>query len=51
MVTWLIVRSGVLDLVFSKISDKWQNLRVYLVAATFTIVSTLLTLPYSIYTD
>ena len=51
VVTWLIVRSGVLDLVFSKISDKWQNLRVYVVAATFTIVSTLLTLPYSIYTD
>jgi STE24 endopeptidase len=51
LVTWLIVKSGVLDWIFSKISDKWQNLRVYVVAAMFTIVSTLLTLPYSIYTD
>ncbi|MEP2735609.1 MAG: M48 family metalloprotease [Erythrobacter sp.] len=51
LVTWLIVRSGALDWVFNKISDKWQNLRVFVVAAVFNLVSTFLTLPYSIYTE
>ena len=51
LVTWLIVRSGVLDAVYSRISENWRNLRVFVVAAVFSLVSGLLTLPYSIYTD
>ena len=51
LVTWLVVKSGVLDWVFSKISDKWQNLRVLVVALVFGIVSNLIALPYSIYTE
>lgn len=51
LVTWLIVRSGVLEAVFHKVSGKWPNLRVFVVAAVFLLVSALMTLPYSIYTD
>jgi STE24 endopeptidase len=51
LVTWLIVRSGVLDKVFARISDKWPNLRVFFVAAVFSIVSAIITLPYTIYTE
>ncbi|MEP3421361.1 MAG: M48 family metallopeptidase [Erythrobacter sp.] len=51
VVTWIIVRTGVLDKVFGLLSDRWRNARVYVVAAVFTIVDALLLLPYSIYTD
>ncbi|EAQ28150.1 YhfN [Erythrobacter sp. NAP1] len=51
LVTWLVIKSGVLDWVFSKVSEKWQNLRVFVVAFVFGVVSGLLSLPYSIYTD
>ncbi len=51
LVTWLIVKSGVLDRVFQTLSDRWANARVFLVSAVFTLVSTLLALPYSLYTD
>ncbi|MEO1729444.1 MAG: M48 family metallopeptidase [Pseudomonadota bacterium] len=51
IVTWLIVKSGALDWFFSKVSERWQNLRVFVVATIFSLISSLLTLPYSIYTD
>ena len=51
LVTWLIVKSGVLDKVFARVSDRWPNFRVFLVGLVFTLVSTLLELPYSIYTE
>ncbi len=51
IVTWIIVRTGVLDKVFGLLSDRWRNARVFVVAAVFTIVDALLLLPYSIYTD
>ncbi|BDW80570.1 putative metalloprotease YhfN [Erythrobacter sp. Dej080120_24] len=51
LVTWVIVKSGVLDKVHAMLSDRWTNARVFLVAIAFTIVSTLLTLPYALYTD
>lgn len=51
LITWLIVKSGVLNWVFSRISEKWPNLRVYTVALAFSICSSLLVLPYSIYAD
>ena len=51
IVTWLIVRSGVLDRIEAKLGDKWKNLRAFVVALVFFIVSAVLTLPWSIYTD
>ena len=51
VVTWLIVKSGALDWVFRKVSERWPNLRVFVVAATFSVLSALLTLPFSLYTD
>lgn len=51
LVTWLIVRSGALDWAFRKVSERWQNLRVFVVAVVYSLVSALLTLPYSLYTD
>ena len=51
LVTWLVIRSGVLDKVFARINDNWPNLRVFLVAAVFSVVSWLLSVPYAIYAD
>ncbi len=51
VMTWLIVKSGALNWVFDKVSERWPNLRVFVVAAVFSVVSTLITLPYSLYTD
>jgi STE24 endopeptidase len=51
IVTWLIVRSGVLDRIEAKLGDKWKNLRAFVVALVFFIVSAILTLPWSIYAD
>jgi STE24 endopeptidase len=51
LVTWLIVRSGVLDRLESKIAEKWANARAFIVALVYFIVSTILTLPWSIYSD
>lgn len=50
VVTWLIVKSGAVDRVIALAGEKWTNLRVFLGAVTFLIVSAILTLPYSIYT-
>lgn len=50
LTTWLIVRSGVLDWAFARVSAKWQNLRVLVVALVFSLVNGLISLPYGIYT-
>jgi STE24 endopeptidase len=49
LVTWLIVRSGVLDRIESKIAERRRNLRAFLVSLVFLIVSALLTLPWTLY--
>ena len=51
VVTWLIVRSGLLDRLGAKIAEKRRNLRAFVVALVYFIVSTVLSLPWSIYTD
>ena len=51
VVTWLIVRSGLLDRLEAKIAEKRRNLRAFLVALVYFIVSTVLSLPWSIYAD
>jgi len=51
LVTWLIVRSGVLDRLEAKMGGKWANARTFIVALVYFIVSTILTLPWSVYSD
>lgn len=50
LVTWLIVRSGVLDKLAGKLSRRGWALRTFLVAAVFLVVDTLISLPWAIYT-
>jgi len=49
LITWLIVRSGVLDRLESKIAERRRNLRAFLVSLVFLIVSAVLTLPWTLY--
>ena len=49
IVTWLIVRSGILDRVSAMIAEKRPNLRAFVVAIVYLVVSTILTLPWAIY--
>lgn len=51
VVTWLIVRSGLLDRLEAKIAEKRRNLRAFLVALVYFLASTILALPWSIYAD
>jgi STE24 endopeptidase len=49
VVTWLIVRSGVLDRVETGIAERRENLRALVVSAVYLLVSAILTLPWTIY--
>jgi STE24 endopeptidase len=49
LVTWLIVRSGILDRLEAKIAERRCNLRAFVVTLAFFVVSALLTLPWTIY--
>jgi STE24 endopeptidase len=49
IVTWLIVRSGVLDRVAAMIAERRRNLRAFVVSLVFIVVSAVLTLPWAIY--
>jgi STE24 endopeptidase len=49
VVTWLIVRSGVLDGLEQRIAEKRRNLRAFAVSLVFLIVSAVLTLPWTLY--
>ncbi|HEY7959129.1 MAG TPA: M48 family metallopeptidase [Sphingomicrobium sp.] len=51
IVTWLIVRLGVLDRLQARLGEKRRNLRAFLVALVYFMVSAFLTLPWSIYAD
>jgi STE24 endopeptidase len=51
IVTWLIVRSGILDWVGRKIGERWKNLRAFVISLVFFVVSTVLTLPWTLYED
>lgn len=50
-VTWLIVRSGLLDRLQERINPKRQNLRAFLVGLAYFLISAVLTLPWILYTD
>jgi STE24 endopeptidase len=49
VVTWLIVRSRILDRLESKIPERRKNLRAFTVSLVFLIVSAVLTLPWTLY--
>src|SRR4051794_36596790 len=49
LVTWLVVRSGILDRLVAKIAERRGNLRVFVVPFVFFVISALLTLPWTIY--
>jgi len=51
VITWLIVKSGVLDKVDAKLGEKRRNLRAFVVAIVYFVVSAVLTLPWSLYAD
>jgi STE24 endopeptidase len=48
VVTWLIVRVGILDRLEAKLPER-RNLRAFLVSLVYFIVAALLTLPWTIY--
>ena len=49
VVTWLIVRSGVLDKLQGKLGDKHKNLGALAVGFVYFILSTILSLPWDLY--
>jgi len=51
VVTWLIVRSGILDRLEAKLGEKRRNLSALVIALVYFIISAILTLPWSIYAD
>ena len=51
LVSWVIVRWGVLDALSAKLSARSFALRTWLVGVVFFLLSGLLTLPWSLYSD
>jgi len=49
VVTWLIVRSGILDKLQAKVGDKHKNVGALVVGFVYFIVSTILSLPWDLY--
>jgi STE24 endopeptidase len=50
-VTWLIVRSGVLDRLDAKFAERRHNLKAFVIGLVYFIVSAVLTLPWTLYAD
>ena len=48
IVTWLIVRSGILDRLDGKLGEPRRNLRAFAVSATFFSVSAVVSLPWTL---
>ncbi len=51
LVTWIIVRSGLLDKVAARFGEKRRKLGTFLTCSVFFLLSSVLSLPFSIYTD
>jgi len=49
LLTWVIVRSGILDKIAAKLAHRRWALRAFLVAGVFLLVSSLLALPFDLY--
>jgi STE24 endopeptidase len=51
VVTWLIVRSGVLDRLDRQFAERRRNLKAFLISLVYFLVSTVLALPWTLYAD
>ena len=51
LVTWLIVKSGMLDRLSNRIAEQRRNLRAFTIGLAFFLVSAVLTLPWTLYAD
>lgn len=51
VVTWLVVRSGLLDRVARRLGRRGPNLRAFVISAVFFLMSTLLYLPWTFYSE
>jgi len=51
VVTWLIVKSGILDKLDAKFAEKRRNLRAFVIGLIYFIASAVLTLPWTLYAD
>ncbi len=51
VVTWLVVRSGVLDKLDAKFAERRRNVRALVVSFVFLLLSTVLSLPWTLYAD
>ena len=51
IVTWLVVRSGLLDRIETKYGKRRRNLGAFLVSLAYFVVSAILTLPWTLYSD
>lgn len=51
VVTWLIVRFGILDRLEAKLGEKRRNLSALVIAFVYFVVSAILMLPWSVYAD
>jgi len=49
LVTWLIIRSGLLDKLQARFADRRKNLAAFVVGLAFLVISFLLTLPWTVY--
>jgi STE24 endopeptidase len=49
LVTWLIIRSGVLDRLQGKFAERRKNLTAFIVGLVFLVMSFVLSLPWTIY--
>src|SRR6185369_16327899 len=51
VVTWLIVRSGLLDKLDPKFAERRRNLKAFIITLVYFLVSTVLALPWTLYAD
>ncbi|HET9813777.1 MAG TPA: M48 family metallopeptidase [Sphingomicrobium sp.] len=51
LVTWLIVRSGLLDRIDRALGERRRLARAFVISAVYFLVSAILTLPWTIYAD
>ena len=51
IITWLFVRTGLLDRVSARLGRRGPNLKAWVIAAVYILVSGLISLPWTIYTD
>jgi STE24 endopeptidase len=51
LVTWLIVKSGLLDRLDRKFGERSRNLKAFVVSLVYFVAASVLTLPWTLYAD